>query len=303
MSNRKKQKTDSSVLLAKYENLRTSLRDQNSEAYKGEATELVLKHLSDLKDVYGIVQHENNRDTRVQLMDSEILLDAARFAAINAQNIKLVDLGVSLNVDSYLHQVKKYMDQDKGEVDDDDDDDDEQQQGDSEVLFNSFNWLKMGSLYLQVSSKPIVSDFLYGPLETERKKINVRARILDDTQKGGVVTTATNVQAQDIESNEEQNTAHMVKSVYSKFIEKDDEEEDEEDGEGEGVNFFKFFINPTSFGQSVENLFFTSFLVKDGKLKLTVNKEGSPSSKGPPKMTTMMKMKKMKMLDSVQIIS
>ena len=32
-----------------------------------------------------------------------------------------------------------------------------------------------------------------------------------------------------------------------------------------GVSLFEFVINPESFGQSVENLFYVSFLVKEGK--------------------------------------
>lgn len=46
------------------------------------------------------------------------------------------------------------------------------------------------------------------------------------------------------------------------------------DREGEGINFFKFFINADSFGQSVENMFFTSFLVRDGKAGLSVKDDG-----------------------------
>lgn len=34
---------------------------------------------------------------------------------------------------------------------------------------------------------------------------------------------------------------------------------------GEPINIFEFFINPNDFAQSVENLFYLSFLIRDGK--------------------------------------
>lgn len=39
-------------------------------------------------------------------------------------------------------------------------------------------------------------------------------------------------------------------------------------GESQPINFFKFIINPESFGQTVENLFYLSFLIRDGKVSI-----------------------------------
>ena len=33
-----------------------------------------------------------------------------------------------------------------------------------------------------------------------------------------------------------------------------------------GIAYFKFIVNPHSFGQTVENLFYVSFLIRDGKI-------------------------------------
>lgn len=41
-----------------------------------------------------------------------------------------------------------------------------------------------------------------------------------------------------------------------------------------GVNLFRLFINPDSFAQSVENLFYTSFLVKEGRVGIDVKEDG-----------------------------
>jgi non-structural maintenance of chromosomes element 4 len=36
---------------------------------------------------------------------------------------------------------------------------------------------------------------------------------------------------------------------------------------------FAFIINPNDFGQSVENLFYLSFLIRDGKCAMELNEE------------------------------
>jgi len=41
----------------------------------------------------------------------------------------------------------------------------------------------------------------------------------------------------------------------------------------EPVNFFRLIIDPDSFGKSVENMFHASFLIKDGRAGIRVNKE------------------------------
>ena len=51
-----------------------------------------------------------------------------------------------------------------------------------------------------------------------------------------------------------------------------------QDLDGEPVNIFKFIINPNDFGQSVENLFYLSFLIRDGKCAFSVDEEsGEPT--------------------------
>ena len=48
------------------------------------------------------------------------------------------------------------------------------------------------------------------------------------------------------------------------------------------VNLFKFIINPHDFGQSVENLFYLSFLIRDGKCALSVESGEPKISAYPP---------------------
>lgn len=43
-----------------------------------------------------------------------------------------------------------------------------------------------------------------------------------------------------------------------------------------GVNYFEWIINPHDFAQTVENMFYTAFLVREGKLNIEFDNEGIP---------------------------
>jgi hypothetical protein len=44
----------------------------------------------------------------------------------------------------------------------------------------------------------------------------------------------------------------------------------------EKINLFKLVINPESFAQSVENIFYLSFLIRDAKVSFEISKLGEP---------------------------
>lgn len=44
----------------------------------------------------------------------------------------------------------------------------------------------------------------------------------------------------------------------------------------DSVNFYKFLIDPDSFGHTVENVFHFAFLIKDGQASLQLAEDGAP---------------------------
>ncbi|KAI5965565.1 uncharacterized protein KGF55_000927 [Candida pseudojiufengensis] len=252
-----------------YGTLSKNVKNNIKKAAAGEATELTIKYIDEIKDLYENLEKEKVRDTKIHLEDSEVFKDVSGFAALNARNLRFGDHGIALDDKDVFKKLKRFAATDdsilKEEEENDDmeiDQDDEDEENDfiqGEFQFNTVNWLKLGILYYQVSKKPISIEFLNGPLASEKRKLTPRTRTIDDTKKNGSSTTARAVAATDINGDEEKNTAHMVRLVYDTYLKKDPQEE---------INFYQFFIDPESFAQSVENLFYTSFLVKDGRLKL-----------------------------------
>lgn len=246
--------------IVSYEELRRRVKDDQADAHRGQATDEGLKRLRELRDLHLQVQRERNKDTKVHLKDSEAFFDVSTFVALNARNVELEDGGVSLDRRLFLSRLHAYLDE--HHVDDDMED-----REDVDDREQPLNWSRLGALYLQVSDKAVTTDSLNGPLLTERVVRAVPQRSVDDTG-GQQAITAREMQASEVSNDTEKNTAHMVRLVFDRFR--------SVDTPPEGVNFVRFFVNPHSFTQLVENLFYTSFLIKDGKMKLYMH-NGEPT--------------------------
>lgn len=102
-----------------------------------------------------------------------------------------------------------------------------------------------------------------GPLSIEQKK---RANVKRAKQEKhvGDETKPQELKEEDIQRSENETTKNVVQ--LSEILE----------NEGVPVNLFKFVVNPNDFAQTVENIFYLSFLIRDGKVALETNDEGEP---------------------------
>lgn len=249
-----------------YEDFKKEVARAEAAAYKGEAGRIVLERIKDLENLFATVTGNDVKELSMFMKDSEALKRTAEFALLNADHIKFGDLGGALTQKEFIAAAKKFMNPDAAYGDDHNAELRGTPEERANETFNSFNWAKLGSMLLVKSDAVIPLYFLYGPLATKRRKVVQRARTVDDTVNSRDKITAQKVTATDIQEDPEQSTSHMVRLVYGVLGQSDEKQ----------VNLFRFFINPNSFAQSVENLFYTSFLVRDGKIKLDTDAEGVP---------------------------
>jgi hypothetical protein len=173
-----------------------------------------------------------------------------------------------------------------------------EEDGDQDENGYMLNWQYFGRhACLPHSSRPSVPGFLYGPLSLEKRarKPTVRKAAL---KSSNVQETRPEVlRAGDIEKSENANLTTLCKQILARLkkmrqdaadaVEQETEdsmtakqEDDLLDRHGisrnGGIAYFKFIINPRSFGQTVENLFYVSFLIRDGKVGVNHDDQGMP---------------------------
>lgn len=141
---------------------------------------------------------------------------------------------------------------------------------------DAMDWAYLGrEAAFKGNKRPATTDFLLGPLSVTKKVRVFRTRRAGLKRDNANLVRPVEV-VQDENSKEQENGATMialVKGIYDllkDFFRKNPRYEKE------GVGLFRFVINPHSFGQTVENIFYLSFLVKDGFVAFTENENGLP---------------------------
>ncbi|KAF4626382.1 hypothetical protein G7Y89_g11781 [Cudoniella acicularis] len=160
------------------------------------------------------------------------------------------------------------------------------------------NWAHLGR-YAALPNiyRPAVPGFLLGPLSTEKRAKRVVVRKAAFRPNALQETRPEVLQSKDIEKSQNSNLTTLCtqilrranKVLQDSMVKADEEaQEDMTDEEKSslldrngisetgGLALFKFVINPWSFGQTIENLFYVSFLIRDGKAGISVDKRGLP---------------------------
>ncbi|KAJ3539003.1 hypothetical protein NM688_g6431 [Phlebia brevispora] len=181
------------------------------------------------------------------VMDSDILVKASMESAKLARAMRSGNS--AFDVDDFISRLITFM---GGRANPEVADDDEDEYHDDDTA--PLTWERIGWKVVAKSHRVPAMDFMLGPLSIEQKTRQVakRARLekhKEDQRK------PQEIKEEDITRSENETTKNVanIENILQSTGK---------------INLFRFIINPNDFGQSVENLFYLSFLIRDGKCAL-----------------------------------
>lgn len=172
---------------------------------------------------------------------------------------------------------------------------DEEDEGDA------MNWDWLGrSACFQHNARPSVSGFLLGPLSVQKRTRQQTQRKARERIDPSQAVRPQELQEEDLDQQETSNLTTMCSKINKLLATTQEQRMDivdrilrqMEDPSNEvihevmdkydiaddgGIPLFLFCINPRSFGQSVENLFYVSFLVRDGTVGISFDSRELPT--------------------------
>lgn len=246
------------------------------------------------------------RQTADATVDSRFLVNASDLAGKKLNNA-LGSYSAGIDLDQFVSKCIYFMksggytagqeDAPAMPVGDDDDDDDP----------DGLDWALLGRrACFPCNKRPPTASFLLGPLSVQKRiRTATQRKARSQRQPVGPATRPQEIKEGDIQQNENNNLSNLVKGIRKRLIEhtkqgadfvenelseipESDLDDDVQaaalrrhrmamtpDGEP-AVNLLDFAINPHDFGQTVENLFYISFLVREGNAKIIKDDDGLP---------------------------
>lgn len=238
------------------------------------------------------------KNTSDATIDSRLLVTAGDLSLKKTQQLVLGDASVGIDLDDFVSKCVSYMrrspNSDVRSLRQDEDEDEDEDEGDA------LDWDYLGrTLCFPNNHRPALSGFLLGPLSVQKKVRQVsqrraRQERIDRTN----ATRPQELEQEDLDKQETANLTQICKQIEKHLVkiavdggaacerEIDDDMTDEEaqqimakhhlsdDG---GVPLLEFCVNPHSFGQTVENIFYISFLIKEGTVGLYRDSRGFPT--------------------------
>lgn len=252
------------------------------------------------------------KQTSDATLDSRLLVSAADLSAKKTTQLNLGDTSHGIDVDDFVSKCITFMRRGPSssggnisssrrsgrQADNDEDGSAPENSADEGDAFN-WEWLGRQACFPN-SVRPPVPGFLLGPLSVQkrtRKQTQRRERFQKQDPRDAVRPEV--LKTQDLERVENSNLTTLCKNIRALLSDrmlKGEARVNElvaarnipntelpallaehglaDDG---GVPLFQFVINPRSFGQTVENLFYVSFLIKEGSVGIGHDSNGLPT--------------------------
>ncbi|RIB07493.1 Nse4 C-terminal-domain-containing protein [Gigaspora rosea] len=225
-------------LRREYRNLISETEEKRQDYLRSDSDGLALN----IAKANELVQKVKN--THEATLDSRLLVLTSDLGVQKARRMKLDNN--AFDVDAYISKLITFMG--GRQVDDDDEEPD-------------LDWNAIGELASHHTLRVPTMEFILGPLSVEQKE-RVRGIRQTVAKNKNDMVMPKQLEEKDIERQENETTKN-VRNIYNILMEK------------QPINFFEFIVNPESFGQTIENLFYLSFLVRDAKVNID-DESGQP---------------------------
>ncbi|KAJ6626035.1 Nse4 C-terminal-domain-containing protein [Mycena sp. CBHHK59/15] len=191
----------------------------------------------------------------------EATLDSSFFVkttTINSQKARAMKSGTgTFDVEDFITKLVGFMGGNRPPEDPSSD------VSDAEEDDAPLEWKKIGRRALAKSRRVPAMGFMLGPLSIEQKQRasnKQRAKFEKDKKD---ITRPQELKEEDIARSENETTKNVatVAAVLSQVV---------------SINIFRLVVNPESFAQSVENIFYLSFLIRDAQATFQITDDGEP---------------------------
>lgn len=251
------------------------------------------------------------RQTTEATIDSRLLVSTTDLSYRKTLRLTQGSLSQGLDVDEFVSKCITYMRQGRGITDDNapelsstqrqrrrttrgDEDGDDDVGDDGDMM----NWPHLGRFAsLPYIRRPALPGFLLGPLSVEKKARKVTKRSAPFRPNNLTETRPEVLNVEDLAKRENDLTAicgkilHQLQNIQADIQQTvmdlidDDMDEDEKTRimhnhglrSTGGIDLMRFVVNPKSFGQTIENMFYVSFLIRDGRVEIDFDEFGLPA--------------------------